>query len=93
VRGDAAVYNCVQHNLVNMQLYFASTTRFPMPKDALLYDRLVASGLAGNTFTPSHPDRDTLCLVHDPQYVDQLLDGSISAQQMRRIGLPWSQVG
>jgi acetoin utilization deacetylase AcuC-like enzyme len=36
-------------------------------------------------------DAATLCLAHDPQYVESFLNGSISQQQMRRIGLPWSQ--
>ena len=64
-----------------------------MPKDALLYERLQAVGLAGRTFTVPEglPDRDTLCLAHDPTYVDAFLDGSIGAAEMRRIGLPWSQ--
>lgn len=62
-----------------------------MPKDALLYDRLTAAGLAGNTFTPVQPDRSTLCLVHDPKFVDSFLDGTISPEAMRQIGLPWSE--
>lgn len=44
-----------------------------------------------NVFTPSYPDPDTLCLVHDPSYVQSFLDGTIAAADMRRIGLPWSQ--
>lgn len=64
--------------------------RFPMPKDALLFARLQQLGLAGRTFTPTPPDADTLCLAHDEQYVRQFLDGSISTQQMKQIGLPWS---
>lgn len=34
-----------------------------MPKDALLYERLEALGLASRTFTPTIPDFDTICLV------------------------------
>lgn len=65
--------------------------RFPMPKDHLLYLALQAEGLAQLTFTPTYPDAATLCLVHDEHYVSSFLDGSISQQQMRKIGLPWSQ--
>jgi acetoin utilization deacetylase AcuC-like enzyme len=36
-------------------------------------------------------DAATLCLAHDAQYVQSFLDGTISQQQMRSIGLPWSQ--
>lgn len=113
--------------------------RFPMPKDALLFEKLQSLGLAANTFTPTHPDTDTLCLVrerqqsfvrqigtkadrpkalyswlstlrlwsagsqsanslsvpcnlqvHDRQYVESFLDGSISPQFMKRVGLTWS---
>ncbi|WIA16516.1 hypothetical protein OEZ85_013194 [Tetradesmus obliquus] len=62
-----------------------------MPKDYLLYLALQAEGLAQLTFTPTYPDAATLCLAHDPQYVESFLNGSISQQQMRSIGLPWSQ--
>ena len=65
--------------------------RFPMPKDHLLYMALQSEGLANMTFTPSYPDRETLCLTHNSEYVDSFLSGSISQQQMRRIGLPWSE--
>ncbi|GBF88042.1 histone deacetylase [Raphidocelis subcapitata] len=65
--------------------------RFPMPKDALLYDRLVELGLAGRTFQPTPPDVDTLCLAHDEGYVRAFLDGALPPQAMRRIGLPWSE--
>lgn len=63
----------------------------PLPvQDMLLHERLQAEGL-GRTFTPEVPDADTLCLAHERAYVDAFLNGSISAQAMRRIGLPWSQ--
>lgn len=65
--------------------------RFPMPKDHLLHLALQAEGLAQLTFTPTYPDAATLCLVHDEQYVSSFLDGSIPQQDMRKIGLPWSQ--
>ncbi|KAK9804399.1 hypothetical protein WJX72_010951 [[Myrmecia] bisecta] len=65
--------------------------RFPMPKDALVYDRLVEVGLAKMTFQPRLPDADTLSLVHDQAYVTSFLDGSLSDAAMRRIGLPWSE--
>lgn len=64
--------------------------RFPMPKDALLYERLCALGMANRTFTPQPPDIDTLCLVHDESYVRSFLDGTIDPPAMRKIGLAWS---
>ena len=59
-------------------------------QDMLLHQRLRAEGL-GRTFTPGAPDADTLCLAHEAAYVESFLSGSISAQAMRRVGLPWSQ--
>ena len=60
-----------------------------MPKDSLLHARLQREGL-GRTYTPTCPDAATLCLAHDPAYVQAFLDGSISTAAMRQIGLPWS---
>lgn len=65
--------------------------RFPMPKDALLYQRLQQLGLAGATFMPTYPDAATLELVHEPEYVAGFLSGTLDAAAMRRIGLPWSE--
>jgi acetoin utilization deacetylase AcuC-like enzyme len=58
----------------------------------MLYLRLVELGLAGpgNTFTPTHPDAETLALCHDPAYVAGFLAGTLDAAAMRKIGLPWS---
>jgi hypothetical protein len=50
-----------------------------------------AAAVRSNVFTPSYPDPDTLSLAHDRTYVDSFLSGSISAADMRRIGLPWSE--
>ena len=68
-----------------------SDHRFPMPKDALLYQRLKELGLAERTYTPHPPDIETLCLVHDESYVRGFLAGTLSQAEMRKIGLPWSQ--
>lgn len=50
-----------------------------------------AAAVRSNVFIPTYPDADTLCLAHDRTYVDSFLSGSISAAEMRRIGLPWSE--
>ncbi|CAL8468568.1 g8108 [Coccomyxa elongata] len=65
--------------------------RFPMPKDHLVYVRLKELGYANATFTPRCPDSETLSLVHSRSYVDSFIAGTISAEKMRRIGLPWSE--
>lgn len=70
-----------------------SDHRFPMPKDALLFDRISTPSLnlPYKAFTPSYPDIADLELVHDPTYVRNFLNGTLSDKEMRQIGLPWSQ--
>lgn len=62
-----------------------------MPKDQLLHQRLQQAGLGRTFVAEGSPDIDTLCLVHDREYVSQFMDGTLPPQQMRRIGLPWSE--
>lgn len=69
-----------------------SNHRFPMPKDALLYERLRELGLAQSTYTPHPPDIDTICLAHDEEYVRGFIEGTLSEAEMHKIGLPWSQL-
>lgn len=66
--------------------------RFPMPKDALLYQRIQQEGLAGRTFTPVPADEEALMLVHDATYVRDFISGKMAeTKEMRQIGLPWSK--
>ena len=65
--------------------------RFPMRKNAMLFDFLSARNLTTRHFIPYHPDVDTLCLAHDRAYVTQFLDGTLPPAMMRRIGLPWTE--
>ena len=37
-------------------------------------------------------DQNTVALAHDPDYVAQFAAGTLSQAEMRRIGLPWSDV-
>lgn len=66
--------------------------RFPMAKFGLLYEHLLAEGLAcpAATYQPEPPPRAWLERVHDPDYVRAYCEGTLTAQQQRRIGLPWS---
>ena len=61
-----------------------------MPKDTLLYQALRKQGMANLVLTPSMPSVEDLCLVHDPSYVRRFMDGTLSQNEMRKIGLPWS---
>ena len=67
--------------------------RFPMPKFGILRDLLIDRGIAkpGQFHEPAIADRALLSLVHDHGYIDAFLSGSIAAEAVRRIGLPWSE--
>ena len=47
--------------------------------------------MLGGKSTAPCPSPQTLGLVHDPAYVQSFLNGTISPQAMRRIGLAWSR--
>jgi acetoin utilization deacetylase AcuC-like enzyme len=64
--------------------------RFPMPKYRLVRDQLSGDGLF--EFVPAPlASAETVELAHDSEYVRRFLGGSLSAQEMRRIGFPWSE--
>lgn len=66
--------------------------RFPMGKYRALRERLLAEGVVAEGQLQAAPfvTRDELERVHDPAYVAAILDGTVDAAMMRRIGLPWS---
>jgi acetoin utilization deacetylase AcuC-like enzyme len=66
--------------------------RFPMAKYALLRDAVLAAGLvpAERLHDPPRAPVEDLLLVHTPEYVAQVTDGTLPAADQRRIGLPWS---
>ncbi|MBW4581112.1 MAG: histone deacetylase [Tildeniella nuda ZEHNDER 1965/U140] len=66
--------------------------RFPMAKFRLLYERLLADGVAevSQFHTPERSPQEWLELVHTPEYVQAYCDGTLDAKAQRRIGLPWS---
>lgn len=66
--------------------------RFPMDKYRRLRERLVASGrFAAEDFREPPAASDIqLARAHAHDYVHRVSEGSLSAQQVRRIGFPWS---
>ena len=64
--------------------------RFPMAKYRMVRDLLAGNGefelVAAPLATP-----ETVELAHDPNYVQRFLAGTLSAQEIRRIGFPWSE--
>lgn len=66
--------------------------RFPMAKFQLLYEMLLADGVAVRSqfHIPELPELKLIELVHDPNYVQAYCNGTLNAKAQRRIGLPWS---
>ena len=63
--------------------------RFPVEKYGLLRQR--TSDLVGcEMHTPSPALLSHLHKAHTPDYVDRVLNGRLSREEVRRIGLPWS---
>jgi acetoin utilization deacetylase AcuC-like enzyme len=66
--------------------------RFPMAKYRLLRERLVAEGVLDvRDLHEAQPATwDELRLVHAPEYVDAVANGTLPPDMQRRIGFPWS---
>ncbi|MEG4802133.1 histone deacetylase [Microcoleus sp. ARI1-B5] len=67
--------------------------RFPMAKFRMLYQMLLAEGVADKSqfHAPELPPQEWIELVHDHRYVQAYCNGTLDAKAMRRIGLPWSR--
>ncbi|MDX1616051.1 MAG: histone deacetylase [Candidatus Promineifilaceae bacterium] len=66
--------------------------RFPMPKYALLRQRICAAGLIPSErlqVGPAASDEE-LTRAHSAEYIHEVQHGLLSARAMRRIGFPWS---
>jgi len=66
--------------------------RFPMAKFGMLYQMLIADGVADRSqfHAPELPPQEWIELVHDRDYVQAYCNGTLDAKAQRRIGLPWS---
>jgi acetoin utilization deacetylase AcuC-like enzyme len=59
----------------------------------MLRDAVVASGLvsADSLHEPARASVDDVRLVHTDRYVRAIVEGTLSENEQRRIGLPWSE--
>lgn len=66
--------------------------RFPMRKYSLLRERVIELGIVEpeDLLVPDPVSHADLERAHDPNYVRRVIDGSLSAKEIRRIGFPWS---
>ena len=60
-----------------------------MPKYRALRERLLAEGVVSVAPSQEAP-LEWLGAAHDPEYVERCLRGTLSAGEVRRLGLPWS---
>ncbi len=72
---------------------FPSSHRFPMEKFALLSQYLERHGLLtrDNVYRPGKAKRELLLQAHDHSYIDRFIHNQQSKQELRRMGLPWSE--
>ncbi|NJK80342.1 MAG: histone deacetylase [Chloroflexaceae bacterium] len=66
--------------------------RFPMSKYARLRERVVATGLVPpeRVRVPPAVTDEQIVLVHAADYLERVRMGTLSRQEVRRIGFPWS---
>ena len=63
---------------------------FPMSKYRLLRERLEGANALQMCQAPAATDGE-LALAHDPAYVSNVIQGSLTLAQQREIGFPWSE--
>ena len=68
--------------------------RFPIVKYAMIRQRLDAEGVlpTHHLFHPPLVERDEALLVHTADYYDRLVAGQLTDREVRRLGLPWSEL-
>ena len=66
--------------------------RFPIAKYQRLRDHVVNEGIIQPEAVrePDRATRDALLLVHTADYVDRFQSGRLTADELRRVGFPWS---
>jgi acetoin utilization deacetylase AcuC-like enzyme len=63
--------------------------KFPIEKYRMVRELLEQDGFFNLEEAPQ-AEVETITRVHDPEYVEAFLQGTLSAAAMRRIGFPWS---
>lgn len=66
---------------------------FPIKKFELVRDKLAAEGTLQKVeiFEPQPANIEDVLLVHTQDYVSRLCNGTLTAKEIRRLGLPWSE--
>ena len=66
---------------------------FPIRKFELARDILLGEGTVSEDeiVEPPRAAIEDVCLVHDSGYIDRLVNGTMTAKEIRKLGLPWSE--
>lgn len=75
------------------QLTLPKNHRFPIEKYQALHDRALSvySEHVQINRVQQPVDKDLLSQVHDNDYIDDFISGSINEKAMKRIGFPWTE--
>ena len=75
------------------QLALPPMHRFPTTKYQQLFEHAIQSGLVCPSmhYQAEKIDLELIKAVHDPNYVNAFINGTIEPKAIRRIGFPWSQ--
>ena len=75
------------------QLPLPGWHRFPIVKYARLRERIEQSGLIGpgDLLIPPAASNQQLSVVHDVDYLDKVIEGAMSPDEVRGMGFPWSR--
>jgi acetoin utilization deacetylase AcuC-like enzyme len=77
----------------HFELPLPETHRFPMSKYRLLRKRIVQSEchVSDTLLVPPAATDQQLSLCHTGKYIQEVVAGTLTAAQVRRIGFPWSE--
>ena len=66
---------------------------FPIKKFELVRDKLLGEGtlLDSEIFEPQPAEIEDVSLVHTEDYISRLRRGALTAKEVRKLGLPWSE--
>jgi acetoin utilization deacetylase AcuC-like enzyme len=92
--------SCIGRNGELLKIYYSDTFPIPLPPDHRFPGdkyRLLRQQIQKDQLVPDQDllvpdpasDADIL-LVHHQDYLDKVIDGSLSEKEVRRIGFPWS---
>lgn len=84
------------YNIFYSPYYYADIGEdhvFPIRKFEIARDILLAEGTlkADQIIAPEQVAKDDLLLVHTDDYITRLAEGRLTAKEVRKLGLPWSE--